>query len=367
MAYKYTPVETLQSGTKVEAVFLLHNAQVRPKKDGGSFLTLVLKDATGKITGVMWDNFDAVSSGAIKDNDFVEVSGDVLTYNGQLQFRVARIVKANDAKVDVTRFLPMSPVAPAELDRQFSELVTQITDPDYRALVDGIFGNPDFMNRFRRAPSAVSMHQAYIGGLMEHTLCVVRNALKIADNYPATNRSLLICAGLLHDMGKVLEFSYERKISYTDVGRLVGHITMACGMIELQCAAMPGFPMAKKVLVQHIVLSHHGYYEFGSPKRPKTLEALIMHFADIIDAQISNYMEFVEGAAKTGATWEYSNMFERYMFAGSDRIEGADLLRELAYGSGDPRRIQAAPRPAGDEPGPADDLLAPLDDKDLAR
>jgi 3'-5' exoribonuclease len=367
VAYKYTPVETLQSGTKVEAVFLLHNAQVRPKKDGGTFLTLVLKDATGKITGVMWDNFDAVSSGAIKDNDFVEVSGDVLTYNGQLQFRVARIVKANDAKVDVTRFLPMSPVAPAELDRQFSELVEQITDPDYRALVDGIFGNPDFMNRFRRAPSAVSMHQAYIGGLMEHTLCVVRNALKIADNYPATNRSLLICAGLLHDMGKVLEFSYERKISYTDVGRLVGHITMACGMIELQCAAMPGFPMAKKVLVQHIVLSHHGYYEFGSPKRPKTLEALIMHFADIIDAQISNYMEFVEGAAKTGATWEYSNMFERYMFAGSDRIEGADLLRELAYGSGDPRRIQAAPRPAGYEPGPADDLLAPLDDKNLAR
>jgi 3'-5' exoribonuclease len=365
VAYKYTPVTDLRSGTKVEAVYLLHNAQLRPKKDGGNFLTLVLKDATGKITGVMWDNFDAVSSGAIKDNDFVEVSGDVLTYNNQLQFRVVRITKADEARVDSTRFLPMSPVAPEELDRQFREILGQITDADYRALADAIFGNPVFMARFRRAPSAVSMHQAYIGGLMEHTLCVVRNALKIADNYPATNRSLLICAGLLHDMGKTLEFSYDRKISYTDVGRLVGHITMACGIIDMQCAAMPDFPLAKKVLVQHIILSHHGYYEFGSPKRPKILEALILHFADIIDAQVSNYMEFVENSRKTGNLWEYSNMFERYMFAGSDRIEGADLMREVGYPL--PRPHKGGRSGNDGDASSGDDLLGSLGENDFPR
>jgi 3'-5' exoribonuclease len=331
---KYLRISELKSGSKVDACYLLQNFQVRPKKDGSTFVTLVLKDATGKMTGVMWDNFDALVSGAIRENDFVDVSGEVLTYNNQLQFKISKIRKVDDSEVDGSHFLPVSPVPLAELERTLAELIEQIEDPDLRRLIDAIFGNPQFMERFRRAPSAVSMHQAYIGGLFEHTLLVVRNALKIAEIYPAANRSLLITAGLLHDLGKTMEFVYEKKITYSDVGRLLGHISMGNALIEVQCARLRDFPLAKKVLVQHIILSHHGILEYGSPKRPKTLEAIILHHADLIDAQLSNFFENTSNAARSGSRWEFSNMFDRYLFGGGEEVEGSELMRDLAYTSG---------------------------------
>ncbi len=330
MALKYIPVSDLKSGAKLEAVYLMASCQTRPKKDGTSFLTMSLVDATGKISGVMWDNFDAVTSGRLKENDYVEVGGEVLTYNNQLQFRVARIAKVEDSAIDPAFFIPTCPISLEKLEEDFWALVDEITDPDYRALIDTIFKSPEFWAKFRIAPSARSMHQAYLGGLLEHTLCVTRNALKLADNYPAANRSLLIAGSLLHDMGKTLEYSFDKKIGYTDAGRLIGHITMGAALVELHASLLPGFPHAKKIFVQHMIISHHGFYEFGSPKRPKILEALLLHHADVADAQISNYMEYCAAAEKNGARWEYSNMFERYMFAG-ERIEGGNVMRDIAY------------------------------------
>jgi 3'-5' exoribonuclease len=331
MGRKYARISDLKSGTKVEACFLLQNFQLRPKKDGSNFVTMVLRDATGKITGIMWDNFDSLASGSIRENDFVEVSGDVLTYNSQLQFKVNRIVRVNDSEIDATYFLPTCPVPAAQLEKDLRSLIEQITDKDLKQLVNAIFGNRAFIERFRRAPSAVSMHQAYIGGLMEHTICVVKNALRIADNYPAANRSLLIAAGLLHDIGKTMEFVYDKKIAYSDVGRLLGHISIGNAMVECECCRIEDFPLSKKVLVQHIILSHHGLLEYGSPKRPKTLEALIIHHADHLDAQLSNYLEYAANSERTGTRWEYSNMFERYLFSPSVEIEGCELFREISY------------------------------------
>ena len=332
----YVRVADLASGTKIEAVYLLQNFQVRPKKDGSSFVTMVLRDASGKITGVMWDNFDSLTAGLIRENDFVEAAGDVLTYNGQLQFKVSRLSKVEDDQVDGSRFLPVTPVPMAELDAALRGIIESIEDQDLRRLIDAVFGKREFMERFRRAPSAVSMHQAYIGGLMEHTICVVRNASKIADNYPKVNRSLLATAALLHDVGKVMEFVYDKKIAYSDVGRLLGHISMGYSMVELECSRIPDFPLAKKVLVQHIILSHHGLLEYGSPKRPKTVEALIVHHADQLDAQVSNYMEFATASERTGVRWEYSNMFDRYIFSGygDDVVDGSELVRQLSYARG---------------------------------
>jgi 3'-5' exoribonuclease len=316
----------------VEAVFLLHNCQQRPKKDGTNFMTMALKDASGKITGVMWDNFAGLSSGAIKENDFVEVTGEVLTYNNQLQFKVSKVTKVPDNEVDSAFFLPMCPIPIPELEKELNARIAEIADADYKALVKSVFDQPAFMERFRRAPSAVSMHQAYLGGLMEHTLCVVRNALKMADNYPQANRSMLIAGGLLHDIGKIVEFSYDKKIAYSDAGRLLGHISIGNAMVECHCARMEDFPSAKKVLLQHMILSHHGLMEYGSPKCPATLEALILHHADLLDAQLSNFMEFATNAARTGTRWEYSNMFERHMFGGSDILDdNCDLMREVAH------------------------------------
>ena len=326
MAFNYIPISDLQPGSKVVVVYLLANFQIRPKKDGSSYVTMVLRDATGKITGVMWDNFTSVTSGAIKENDYVEVGGEINLYNGQPQMRVHRIVSVDDASVDTSFFLPKSPRCAKDMDAELASLIGQVEDPDYRRLLDCVFGNEDFMHRFRMAPSAVSMHQAYLGGLIDHTLCVTKNALKMADNYPAANRDLLITGALLHDMGKVLEFSYDRKIAYSDAGRLLGHISIGNSMIEVHCYTLQNFPVKKKILLQHMILSHHGLLEYGSPRCPATLEALILHHADLLDAQLSNYLEYTQHAAKTGTRWEYSNMFERHMFGAPEIVDEGNAV-----------------------------------------
>jgi len=311
-------------------VYLLANFQIRPKKDGSSYVTMVLKDATGKITGVMWDNFTVITSGAIKENDYVEVGAEVNLYNGQPQMRVHRITQVNDSEVDTTFFLPRSPRSPEEMDEEVRNFIQQVQDNDYRRLLDCVFCNDTVWEKFRLAPSAVSMHQAYLGGLIDHTLCVTKNALKMADNYPAANRDLLITGALLHDIGKIIEFSYDRKIAYSDAGRLLGHISIGNSMIELHCHHVENFPVQKKILLQHMILSHHGHLEYGSPRCPSTLEALILHHADLLDAQMSNFMEYTEHAARTGTRWEYNSMFERHMFSGGDLIDEGDTAHALS-------------------------------------
>jgi 3'-5' exoribonuclease len=330
VAYQYIPISDLQPGSKVMVVYLLANFQIRPKKDGTNYVTMVLRDATGKITGIMWDNFTSVTSGSIKENDYVEVGGEINLYNGQPQMRVHRISAVDDSQVDTTFFLPHSPRCAEEMDAEVADLISQVQDPDYRRVLDCIFSNATFWEKFRIAPSAVSMHQAYLGGLIDHTLCVTKNALKMADNYPAANRDLLITGALLHDIGKVIEFSYDRKIAYTDAGRLLGHISIGNAMIEVHCHNLPNFPMQKKILLQHMILSHHGTLEFGSPRCPATLEALILHHADILDAQLSNFTEYTEHATRTGVRWEYSNMFERHMFSGADIIDEGNAAHVLS-------------------------------------
>lgn len=329
MAYQYIPITDLQPGSKVVVVYLLANFQIRPKKDGSSYVTMVLRDATGKITGVMWDNFTSVTSGAIKENDYVEVGGEINIYNGQPQMRVHRITAVDDALVETSFFLPKSPRSAEEMDAEVKELIEQVQDPDYRRLLDCVFSNEEFWARFRMAPSAVSMHQAYLGGLIDHTLCVTKNALKMADNYPAVSRDMLITGALLHDMGKVIEFSYDRKIAYSDAGRLLGHISIGNAMIEVHCHNLPDFPVQKKILLQHMILSHHGSLEFGSPRCPATLEALILHHADLLDAQLSNYLEYTHNAARTGVRWEYSNMFSRHMFGASEVIDEGNAAYQM--------------------------------------
>ena len=157
--------------------------------------------------------------------------------------------------------------------------------------------------------------------------------LKIADNYPAANRSFLVAGALLHDIGKIVEFVYDKKIGYSDVGRLVGHISMGSTLVETHCSRIAEFPSDKKVLLQHMLLSHHGVLEYGSPKRPKTLEALILHHCDQIDAQVSNFLEHcpLDASPESEARWRYSNMLDRYLFATANDVEGSDMFEQLAY------------------------------------
>jgi 3'-5' exoribonuclease len=327
-------VSQLRNGDRVEGVYLLEDFQIRPRKDGGTFLTMVLRDASGKITGVMWDNFSAFKNGAISQNDYIKVTGDVRSHQNQLQVHVSKAEKVPDECVNPEDFLPVTPYPVEELEKEFWALVEKIRDPDILNLVQAIFSKPRFWKRFRRAPSAVTMHQAYLGGLLEHTVMVTKNALKIAENYPAANTDILLAGALLHDIGKTIEFSFEKKIAYTDMGRLIGHIPMGFALIEYEATRLGSPPAHKKVLIQHIVLSHHGYLEFGSPKQPHTLEAVIVHHADQLDAQLSTLHEPKPNASHP-SKWEYSPIFERVMFSGSyDNLEVTELLRAMGYSVG---------------------------------
>lgn len=330
-ASAHVRISDMRPGDHIEGVYLLQDFQIRPRKDGGNYLTMVLCDSSGKITGVMWDNFGPLRNGTIQVNDYVRVSADVQTHQNQLQLRVIKAEKVPDESVNPEEFLPVTPHNIEELARSFWNLVGEIEDPDLQKLVRAIFEKPRFWNMFKRAPSAVTMHQAYLGGLLEHTVMVAKNALRLAENYPDADRSLLITGALLHDIGKTLEFTYDKRIGYTDMGRLIGHIPMAYAMIEYEAARLGAPPVTKKVLVQHIVLSHHGLLEYGSPKQPQTLEALIVHHADQLDAQLSNYLEALQNP-QSAAKWEYRPMFERHMYAGSyDELEVTELLRALGY------------------------------------
>lgn len=314
---------------RVESTYLLANAQLRARKDGGQFLTMALKDASGKVTSVMWDNFDAFLRGEVRENGFVEITGEVITYNSQLQMRVTRLRAVDDSEIDPVDFLPVSPVPRAKLEAEFSALRAQVQDPDYQAILARVFDHPQFYERFCVAPSATSMHQAYLHGLLDHTICVAKNAMKLADNYPAVNRDLLLTAALLHDMGKTVEYEFDKRIAYTDTGRLIGHITIGYGMLEVEFSRLPDFPPSKKVILQHLVLSHHGKLEYGSPRLPATLEALLLHHADIIDAQVANYLESRVNAGRQGARWEYSGMLERHMFGPYEDVGASDLAGRI--------------------------------------
>lgn len=358
------PIAELKSGDHVESFYMLQDVQIRNRKDGTSFATIVLRDATGKITGIMWDNFESLRNQTIKVNDVVQVTGDVQKFQNKLQMRVTRVSRVNESDVLLNDLLPSTPFPVEELKKEFRGYIAQIRDKDLKRLVQRIFDDPKRWDAFCQAPSAVSMHQGYLGGLLEHTVFVTRNALRIAENYPQVNRDLLVAGALLHDIGKIAEFEYERQIAYTDVGRLIGHIPIGHALIEVECSRIPNFPANKKILIQHMILSHHGHLEFGSPKRPKTLEAIILHHADLLDAQISNYLEIAGNLQKVGAKWEYSPMFERYIFGGTpDMLQTPPTLLETSSQSSEldhPVRPRSGNR--AEEGLSKDDLLGLVED-----
>ncbi len=331
MPVQYTPIESLEPSQNVQAVYQLMNFQVRPKKDGGQFVSMLLRDSTGRISGMLWDNIEGFQTGKYADNDYLEVTGSAQLYKEQLQLRVTRVRKVSESEVDSSRFLPVSPRDLTQMREEFKQRVAEIADTDYRQIVESVFGNKEYMDSFEKSAAGVMMHHAYIHGLLEHTLGVASVALKIADNYPQVDRSLLLAAALLHDVGKVLEYSSDRSIVITDAGRLLGHISMGNALIEKHCTHFPDIPADKKVLLQHCLLSHHGEFEFGSPKRPKLPEALILHVADLIDAQLTAYYTLANSSGKGRAKWSTMAMlpmFDHPMFfmGDEDSIEGADQL-----------------------------------------
>jgi 3'-5' exoribonuclease len=281
----------------VTSFFAASVKSLRDKKDGGKYLALILTDRTGSIEARMWDDA-ADASPEFDQGDVVKVRAQVCRYNERLQMKIERIRAALDHEYDPVDFLPATR---EDIDALWSELnryVDSFRDLDLKALLRAFLDDPEVATAFRQAPAARAMHHAFLGGLLEHVVSLMGLCDLAARHYPEVHRDLLLTGAMLHDIGKLRELAWRRSFDYTIEGQLLGHITIGLGMIEKKLETLPNFPPRLRVLIEHLVLSHHGRYEFGSPKLPMVPEAILLHYLDDLDAKMQTARsEFLRAAA----------------------------------------------------------------------
>lgn len=297
---------------RFETVFLVHAKEVRHKKSGDPFLSMTLGDRTGTIDAKMWDNVKAVQE-TFETGDFIEVRGKMQVYNRHHQVIVHKVTVKPESEVSLADFLPHTD---RDVDQLYAHILSTLrgfSNPHLKRLMLGIFRDPEFEKRFKRAPAAKANHHAKLGGLVEHVASVLRLAKAVAANYAYIDFDLLACGTLLHDAGKIFEFRYHRSIDYSDEGRLLGHIPMGSEWLGTRCDEIEGFPPKLKVLLQHLVISHHGEKAFGSPQEPLFPEALALHLIDSLDAKLE-MMRAAIADLPPGTAWTpYQKLFGSYL------------------------------------------------------
>jgi 3'-5' exoribonuclease len=309
-------VAELRSGEPVDGVFLIAVVQLRTARNGSSFLNLILQDRSGQVPGRMWDVTEAFAASIAKD-DFVHVQGRCETYQNQLQIVVKKITRAETDELRLGDFLPRSERDPVEMMREMGEVLSSIEDKDYKALVESFLKDKEFRAIFRTAPAAMANHHSYLGGLVEHTLSMMRLATKLVEHYTTLRRDLLLAGVFLHDIGKVQELSFRRSFQYTTAGNLVGHIMLGVLMLEERVRTIPDFPEEKLNMIRHMILSHHGEYNFGSPKLPMFAEAMALHYLDNLDAKLKDISDIISEDSGGDPEWtDYSRRLERKLYKG---------------------------------------------------
>jgi 3'-5' exoribonuclease len=304
-------VADLVVGERIESDFLLQRCDVRTRQNGEPFLAVVFSDKSGKVPGRMWDNADATAQ-AVKEGDFVRVTGVVETWQSASQIKVDRIEPLDPYGIDPADYLPTSQ---RDIDEMFAELmaiVDTVQNPHLNALLHATFGDDKVGAMFRRAPGGVVLHHAYVGGLLEHTLSVVGLADRVAGHYAANvDRDLVIAGACLHDLGKIWELAYDQSFQYTEEGRLIGHILMESSWISRRMDEIEGFPKRLRFHVLHLLASHHGVLEHGSPVLPATREALLLHYVDDLDSKMGAMDVAIAEAQAIGADNTYSRSLGR--------------------------------------------------------
>jgi 3'-5' exoribonuclease len=276
----------LNSEQSITTFFLVHEKEIRNTREGRPYLRLELGDRSGTIEARMWDQFELAAKDIGRD-DFVKVNARVEIYRNRPQLSLQQVRLAKPEEVDLADFLPHTKEDVGKLYAQLLEYAGSIGNPWLRKLVTGIVSDPLIAAKFKRAPAAKVMHHAYLGGLIEHVLSLCGLAKQAAAHYPELDVDLLLTAAILHDVGKLDELCYERAIAYTVEGQLLGHIMMEFETVSKAMDAIEGFPANLKTVVQHLLISHHGQYEFGSPKLPMIREALVFHYLDDLDSKLA--------------------------------------------------------------------------------
>lgn len=308
-------VNQIQAGEVLADWFVLTEKNMAQKKDGNNYLNLVLSDRTGSIKGVAWDNVEKLSSQA-ETGAVVAVKGNVGKYRNQLQVVVREMTGVSPEETDPADFMLSTA---RDIPRMFDRVValSESLDAWYlKALLRAFWEDESFTTHFKRAPAAKKMHHAYIGGLLEHTLSMTVLADKIAEHYNGIDRDLLVAGAILHDIGKIREFTYDMGIDYSDEGRLVNHIVIGLQMIEEKIRTIASFPEEAALLLKHMLVSHHGSKELGSPEPPKTIEAVMLNCIDEMDSRIQAIREFM-GKEDTGETWtSFHRLLGRHFYRG---------------------------------------------------
>lgn len=310
-------VKDIQERDLVESPFLVRDKIIGMAKNGRPYMTLKLMDCTGEVEGRIWDRVDEVSARFSKD-DFVRVCGKASVYMGKMQLVLQDLDRIEESAVELSDFLPVSMRPVAEMVGELSTVVDGLVDSDLKNLMRAFLADEAFMKGYTRAPAAKAMHHVYLGGLLEHSLAVAVLADDICRRYPDLNRDLLVVGALLHDVGKVAELRYQRSFEYTDAGKLLGHIVIGVELVEEKLRTLQAFPQELAIHLKHLLLSHHGQYEYGSPKRPKTMEAVILNFLDDLDSKINGVRTHINREPDSESSWtQYHRLYDRYFFKGA--------------------------------------------------
>lgn len=313
-------IAEFQAGQRVEdEVFLIRSKDLRTTNQGGLYIHAVLVDRTGQLVARAWQATEEMFRD-LPEGGFARLKGRTENYKGNLQFIIDAIRAAEPGSFDVVDFLPATKNDIEKMWARFVEVLRGVKHPDLRAIIDEFLSDRELMERFRRAPAALNLHHAYIGGLLEHTLALLELALVVIPRYPKLSLDLVLTGLFLHDIGKSAELTYESNIAYTDGGQLIGHITQAVLWIERKTEAAGrrrGKPIPDQILwlLEHIVLSHHGKYEFGSPKLPAVPEAVAVHYLDNLDAKIHQFINAIESDRDPDSRWtEYQKSLETKVY-----------------------------------------------------
>jgi 3'-5' exoribonuclease len=310
-------VSELREGARVEDVFVVASKSVLRTRAGQPYIKMQLGDRTGAIDAVKWHATPSELEG-VSELDFVFVRGKVGEYNGQPQLTVESFYRYSET-VDPADFLPTTSRDVDEMASELREILARVQNPHLVRLLASFFDDERIGGLFRQAPAATKVHHACIGGLLEHTLGVVKSCAALAELYPEADRDLLVTAAALHDIGKIEEFDWSIAIRYSDAGQLVGHVVGGAMMVREAAEHIEGFDPLVSLALQHAILAHHGQREFGSPQEPKSIEAMIVHAADQLDADIAMLLGAIAESEREGSDDLFTkrhHWLDRHLFKG---------------------------------------------------
>jgi 3'-5' exoribonuclease len=350
--------ECVQQENKViTSSFVCISKQVKPKKTGEPYLALTLGDRSGQIEAKMWDNVEEAID-AFEQDDFVKIKGLLNKYKNRFQITIHKLRKLGEVEVDFADYLPKTTKDIGELWQTLAGFIETFKNPYLKTLVESFMADPEIAEAYRNAPAAKTLHHAYIGGLLDHVVSLFRSCDLICRNYPQINRDLLLTGAFFHDIGKIHELTYNRSFSYTTKGQLLGHMIIELEMLQAKLQQIRDFPDELKTLVEHMIISHHGQYDFGSPKLPMFPEALMLHYLDDLDSKMESMRANFERDPESEEGWTGYNPS-----LGRPLLNTAKFLGKRSKAASDTGEVAEAPEgktpvlPGFDAPEPVKSSL----------